>query len=87
MDPHFKTFSFLKREVKKDIEFRIESEMIAILTAAENNKSEGYEPPVKKFRGEHKLLELLEGQNRVCMVYWGGINQQEPSLVEETEWF
>ena len=60
LDPRFKHLLFLKPEEKRDVEFQIESEMVAILTAEDGRRREESEPLVKRYRGEHKLMELLE---------------------------
>ena len=60
LDPRFKSLLFLKPEEKRDVEFQIESEMVAIMIAEDGRRPKESEPPVKRYRGEHKLMELLE---------------------------
>ena len=62
LDPRFKSLSFLQPEEKRRVEVAVESEMTTVLelAATDSNRPEGSEPPVKRFRGEHNLMELLE---------------------------
>ena len=66
MDTCFKGLNFLEQAAKDEI-LRIIAEECCLTTEV-NREEEPQEPPLKKSRGEHKLLELLEEVVQPTMV-------------------